>query len=211
MKSLLKTIIPSLVLLIGTAAFGQTKIGTVDLGRVFTNYWKFKTAQGAIEDRKADLDKTYKEMADTYKKSRDEYQKLVGSVNDQAVSSEERDRRRKAAEDKAKDIKDQEDSIRQFETQARTTLDEQLRRMRENILGEIRVVVNAKAKAGGYTLVVDTAAQATSATPIVLYNAPGESDLTKEVIDQLNLNAPGETPAAAEKPAEKPAAKPEKK
>lgn len=200
MKSLLNKITLALLLLVSTSAFAQTtyKIGTVDLGKVFTNYWKFKQAQSLIEDRKVDLDKTYKEMADTYKKSRDEYQKLAASVNDQAVSSDERDKRRKAAEDKAKDIKDQEDSIRQFEAQARTTLDEQLRRTRENILGEIRTVVNAKAKAGGYSLVLDTAAQATSATPIVLYNAPGQGDLTKEIIDQLNLNAPAETPAASD-------------
>ena len=62
-------------------------------------------------------------------------------------------------------------------------------RMRENILGEIKVAVTAKARAGGYSLVIDAAADTANATTAVVYSS-GENDLTDEVLKQLNAGAP---------------------
>src|SRR5581483_690207 len=136
MKRFLKTLIPGILLLgfLTAPAFAQSRIATVDLRKVFDNYWKTKQADAALKDRAAELDKSHKELLDSWKKAKDDYQKLVTSANDVAVSADEKDKHKKAAEDKLKDIKDQEDNIRQFETQAQTTLQEQRRRMRDNIL-----------------------------------------------------------------------------
>ena len=119
------------------------------------------------------------------------FRSLLVSANDQAVSSEERDKRKKAADAKLKDLKDTEETIVQFEKQARTTLEEQRKRMRDNILVEIRGLLNAKAKSGGYTLVIDVAAETPNGTPVLLYTN-GENDLTQSVMEQLNLGAPAE-------------------
>ena len=54
---------------------------------------------------------------------------------------------------------------------------------------DIRDLVEAKAKAGGYTLVIDVAAKSAVGTPIVLYTN-GQNDMTQEVLLQLNSNAP---------------------
>ncbi|MEY2466321.1 MAG: outer membrane protein [Verrucomicrobiota bacterium] len=206
MKLILKRFVPVLVLLglFSTSALAQTRIATVDLRKLFENYYKTKIADTALKDRAAEMDKSHVELLDGWKKAKDEYQKLLASANDQAVSSEEKDKRKKAAEDKLKEIKDTEDNITQFERQARTTLDEQRRRMRDNILVEINAVLKAKAKTGGYTMVIDTAAQTANETPVVLYSVPGDNDLTEFLLSQLNAGAPVETPKASEtKPAEK--------
>ena len=68
-------------------------------------------------------------------------------------------------------------------------------RMRENILGEIKVAVTAKAKAGGYSLVIDAAAETANATTAVVYSS-GENDLTDAVLKQLNAGAPISTLSA---------------
>jgi outer membrane protein len=206
MKLILKRFVPVLVLLglFSASALAQTRIATVDLRKLFENYYKTKIADTALKDRAAEMDKSHVELLDGWKKAKDEYQKLLASANDQAVSSEEKDKRKKAAEDKLKEIKDTEDNITQFERQARTTLDEQRRRMRDNILVEINAVLKAKAKTGGYTMVIDTAAQTANETPIVLYSVPGDNDLTESLLSQLNAGAPVETPKApASQPAEK--------
>jgi hypothetical protein len=65
----------------------------------------------------------------------------------------------------------------------------QARRMTENILRDIRDLVDAKAKAGGYTLVIDIGAKSAVGTPIVLY-ANGQNDMTQEVVGELNSTAP---------------------
>lgn len=204
MKNWLRKLIPAVLLLgvLNGTAWAQTRVATVDLRKLFDGYWKTKQADAALKDRAADLDKEYKGLRDDHKKLTEQYQKTLADANDQAVSSEERDKRKKTAEAKLKDIKEAEETIGQFERQARTTLDEQRRRMRDNVLGEIRTTINAKAKSGGYGLVVDTAAESPNATPIFVYSS-GDNDLTQAVLEQLNAGAPVETPKPAEKKDEK--------
>ncbi len=186
-------------LLTGSAR-AQGRIATIDLRKVFDNYWKTKQADATIKDSKADMEKEHKTMLDDYKKSNEEYQALLADANNQLLSTEERDKRKKSAEDKLKQMKDAQDLIVQYERQASTRIEEQLRRMRDTILGEIRTVITAKAKANGYALVLDTAAESYNKTPIVLFSN-NENDLTEAVLGQLNAGAPVDTAA---KPDQKP-------
>ena len=190
---LLKRLIPVLVLFVGTSAFAQMRIATVDLGRVFTNYWKTRQAQTAIDDYRADLEKTAKEKISNFTKAKDDYQKVLDSVNDPAVSSEERDKRKKDAESKLRDLKELDDDLAQYERGSQTALQERWKRTRDNIVSDIRVVVTAKAKTDGYTLVIDTASESVNGTPTVLYNNPGKEDITDAVVKQLNIGAPVDT------------------
>lgn len=203
MKSLLRKIVPSLLLvcLMSAPAWGQGRIGTVDLRKLFDNYWKTKQADAALKDRAADIEKEHKSMLDDWKKAKDDYQALITEANNQTLSLEERDKRKKAAEDKFKDIKSSEDAINQYERQARTTLDEQKKRMRDSILEEIRTTVNGKAKAAGYALVFDTVAESANNTPIVLYSN-NENDITEAVLSQLNAGAPADAPKTQEQKAD---------
>lgn len=180
------------------SAWAQTRVATVDLRKLFDGYWKTKQADVALKERVADLEKEDKGLREDLKRITAEYQKLLADANDQAVSAEERDKRKLAAEAKLKNIKETEDAVVQFGRQARTTLEEQKRRMRDNILAEIRTVVNARSKSGGFALVVDTASESGNGTPIVLFTN-GENDLTEGVLTQLNAAAPVETPKPAEK------------
>jgi outer membrane protein len=193
MKRLLQWILClAFVALMSNAAFaqasGQLKIATVDLSRVFTNYWKTKQADLALQDMKAELTKSDKELIDARQKAVESYNKLLADANNQAVSAEERDRRKKAAEDKFKEIKDMENNIEQFEKQARTRLSEQSLRMRDNLLMEIRSAIDAKAKTGGYTVLLDKAAQTVDRTPVILFSVA--EDVTEAVLTQLNAGAP---------------------
>jgi Skp family chaperone for outer membrane proteins len=181
-------------------AAAQGRIGTVDLKRAFEGYWKTKQADASLKERAADLDKARKGMVDDYQKANEEYKKLLDGVNDQAVSSEERERRRKTAEAKLLELKEIENSIAQFDRQSRTTLGEQQRRMRDNILREIQDVVNTKARAKSLSLVVDTAAESVNQTPIILFTSR-DNDLTEEVLEQLNAAAPKTTEPPDEKKA----------
>ena len=174
---------------LSSPALAQTgKIGTVDMRKLFDGYWKTKQAEAALNDRKAELDKEDRGFIDGLKKDRDEYQKLLDGANDQAVSAEERDKRKQAAANKYKQITDSSAAIAQFERQAQTTLAEQSQRMRANILNEIKTAVSAKAKAAGCAMVVDSASETINQTPIMLYN-DGENDLTAAVLAQLNEGA----------------------
>jgi len=178
-------------------AMGQNRLATIDLRKVFDNYWKRQQAESALKERGAAMDKELKGMMDDYNKTKEDYGKLLESANDQAVTAEERDKRKRAAETKLLDLKTSENTIRTYEDNAREQLDAQKKRMRDSILEEIRSAINAKAKVAGYTLVVDTASESFNQTPIILYTN-GENDLTDAILTQLNAASP--PPASSDSP-----------
>ena len=191
MKTLSKTLfLLACFFSLALSVSAQGKIGTIDLRRVFDEYYKTKAADATLKDRAGDLDKERKALLEQYQKSTDDYKKALDDANNQAVSADEREKRKKSAEGKLLEIKELEQNITQFDKQATNTLTEQQRRMRDNILGEIRGVINAKAKAAGYSMVIDTAAESVNKTPIILYTSGNENDLTSAVLSQLNASAP---------------------
>ncbi|MCX8109098.1 MAG: OmpH family outer membrane protein [Verrucomicrobiae bacterium] len=194
-------LVTALVVGLTTAAQAQQKIAVINLRTVFDGYWKTKQSDATVKERQADFEKERKKMVEDYQKANDEYRKLSESAADPAISTEERERRKKSAESKLLEIKEIEQSIGQFDRQFRTQIADQIKRMRDNIMREIREVVTAKAKAGGYTLVLDTAAESLNQTPIVLFSS-GAPDLTDEVLTELNANAPAGTLSTSSKPDE---------
>jgi len=169
----------------------EQKIGIIDLKKIFDGYYKTKQADSQLKERVADADKVMKGMADDYEKARDEYKKLIDSSNDQAVSADEREKRKKSAEGKLAELQDLERSVRTFRSTTQTTLEEQKRRMREEILTYLKGVINAHAKKGNYTHVFDVAAESRNETPILLYTS-GQNDFTDDVLAEINASAPAE-------------------
>ncbi len=131
MMNTLKKLVPGLLLvsLLSGSAMAQGRIATIDLRKVFDGYWKKKTAEAQIKERQAAMEKEDKNMIDDYKKAKDEYQTLQNSATEQAISAEERDKRKAAAEAKLKQLKELEDTIVQYERQAKTTIGEQTQRI----------------------------------------------------------------------------------
>ncbi|MGZ8898877.1 MAG: OmpH family outer membrane protein [Limisphaerales bacterium] len=172
-----------------SASAQSQKIGVVDMKKTFDSYYKTKQAEAQIKERAADSDRVYKTMIEDYKKANEDYKKLIDSSNDQAVSSDEREKRKKSAETKLLDLQEIEKSVKQYESQARTTIGAMEKRMRDKIVEEIRDVVNRLSASGGYTYVLDNAAVTAYQTPIILFN-DGKNDLTDAVIKEINATAP---------------------
>ncbi len=167
----------------------EVKVAVINLKTVFDGYWKTKQSDSTVKDRQSEFEKERKKMVDDYQKANDEYRKLVESANDPAVAPDERDRRKKTAEQKLAEIKEIESSVATFERQFRSQISDQIKRMRDNILRDIREEVGKRAKAAGYALVLDTAGESVNQTPLIVYQA-GVPDLTNEVLAAINKDAP---------------------
>ncbi len=187
---------------VGNAAWAQTRIATINIQKVFDKYWKTKEAANALKIRADGMEKEHKNMLNDWTKAKEDYQQLVAASNDQARSSDEREKSKKSATEKLKYLKETEDTILVYEKQAHTTLDEQKRQTIEKILVEIRTIVGAQAKESGNALVIDTSAEGANRTPIILYST-NEQDLTDAVIARLNSTAPAEAAKPETKSTEK--------
>jgi Skp family chaperone for outer membrane proteins len=183
----------------GVPALAQNKIATVDLQKLFDSYYKTKLATAAVQERADELQKDYANMAADLKKRSDQYEQTLESADDPAVSDDERARRKQAATDQLKELQDSRAAIEQFQRQAQVTIGDQKQRMRENILADIKKAVADKAKAGGDTLVVDSAAETVNGTPAIIYTT-GDNDMTSDVLKQLNAGAPPDLPDTSTTP-----------
>lgn len=169
------------------SSHAQLKIGTVDMQKVFEGFYKKKQADAMLQEKGADADKVIRGWEEDYKKANEEYRKLVEGANDQAVSADERDKRKKAAETKLVDIREIEKSYNQFKREEGARIDEMKRRWQERIIQEIRDVISRKAKAGNFTMILDIGNRLD--LPYVLYTN-GQNDMTDEVLSELNATAP---------------------
>jgi len=171
------------------AAQAQQKIAVINYTNVLENYWKTKQANVQLRDSLEDYQKTGRSMQDEYRKANEDYRRLVDAATESAVSAEEKDKRKKAAETKLLELKEIEQSLNQLEKTAATSLDGMRRRLFLNIDRRIREVISAKAKAGNYTMLINTAALSANAGPVFLHVA-GLDDLTDAVVAELNTDAP---------------------
>jgi Skp family chaperone for outer membrane proteins len=181
----------SLLACLSVPAFAQSKVATVDMRKLFSGYYKTKSAEAILDGKKTDLRKELKDMADGLDQAQAEYKQLLEQGNDQAISAEERDRRKQAAADKLKAINNNKAALDAFNRQAESTLADQSQRMSGNLVVEIQKVVADRAKAGGYTLVLNS-----GSADAVVYSS-SDSDLTDAVLKQLNAGAPIDVTAPA--------------
>lgn len=186
-KSIL--ILAALGLLAPLSQGAEVKVAVINLKTVFDGYWKTKQSDATVKDRQAEFEKERKKMVDDYQKANEEYRKLAESASDQAVAADERDKRKKVAEQKLLEVKEIESSVAQFDRQFRSQVTDQIKRMRDNILRDIREEISKRSKSEGYSLVLDTAGESVNQTPIVIFQS-GVPDLTNEVLAAINKDAP---------------------
>jgi len=184
--------------LANTASAADIKIGTVDLRKVFDRYYKTVQSTAGIKQEAADIEKQRKDLLDDAKTDEKEWRDLIDKANDQAISSEERDKSKKAAEQKYGKLESDKETITEFDRVSQTKMHDKEQQRRDDIVKEIRQVLNADAKTAGYTMVLDTSGESANMVPLLLYTN-GQNDMTESLIKELNSGAPPgalETPSA---------------
>lgn len=185
-----------LLTLLSGSALAQTKVATVDLQKLFDNYWKTRQANAAIQDQLTQQAKDEAGWKDDLKKATDKYQQDLAQANDPAISADERDRRKQAAAEELKQLQQRQSAIDLTARTAQARMADQSQHMSEKIRADIMADIAAAAKAGGYTIVLNTAAEGINigagritVPSAVVYNV-SEIDLTDKVLKQLNAGAP---------------------
>ena len=198
-------VVPGLLLaaLLGSPAWAQSRVATVDMRQLFEDYYKTKEGRAVLDGEATDMAKEHAKMVEDWKKQKEDYQTALANANDQGVSADERERRRKIAEDKLKQIKKSEAALAEYERSAQSTYKDQTDRVKGELVEAIRAVIEAKARAAGYTLVFDASAISPNGVPVFLYYHSTDDDLTQAVLEELNASAPREPAKAPEKRPEK--------
>lgn len=190
-----KTIVGGLIaaaLCFATAAHAEMKIATIDLRKVFDNYYKTKQADEILKREADDVQKDRKDIIEKYKKLEDDWKSLISRANDQALSSTERDKAKQQAERKLVELRETEQAVNDYDRVAQQKLFEKKKLKWDAIVSEIRQVVNTKSKSAGYNMVFDSSGDTMNNTPMVLYT-DGQNDVTDMILKELNATAPAST------------------
>jgi outer membrane protein len=210
----------ALPLLIASLAFGavsasaQTvKIGTVDMKKVFENYYKTKDAEARINEARNAAKKEMDDRMDVYNKGVNGVKKMNEEIESPALGKEAKEAKSKARDEKVGELNTMQREINEFRQTREKQLQEQSVRMRGGIVDEINKIVEAKVKSENFDIVLDKSGPSLNGVPVVLYSRDAY-EFTDEVVKILNKNKGKDEPAPAKaepakpapaKPADKPA------
>ena len=175
---------------LSATANAELKVATVDVQKLFADYYKTHEAQAEVDKAAQTVQETNNTRAETIKKMEADFNDMVKRLQDPMLNEKDK----KELEQKAQ-IKRQEVIALEQELQ------EQMKVRSAKIMGEITKITEGIATKGNYDLVLDKSAQALRSNQVFVYTKPG-MDITPTVMKELNKDAPeGFDPSKKKAPA----------
>jgi len=203
---LLTSLIAVAVVATGTfAKAADTKIGYVDMNKIFSSYYKTELAKKRIDEAQGLAQKDLQDLVDVFNKNLDAIRKLNEELGKPELSKDAKEKKSKERDEKAEESKRQEKEIVELRSRKLKDLQDQAGRMRAGIVDEIRKLVADKVKSDQYDLVLDKSGLSSNGVEVVLYSKDA-ADFSDDIIKTLNASKPKDA-AASEAPAAKPADK----
>ncbi|MBU4211604.1 MAG: OmpH family outer membrane protein [Verrucomicrobia bacterium] len=166
----------------------EPAIAFVSMERLFDDYYKTKAANVQLKARFESVDVPRRELINQVKTLKTEVEKLGVEARDKSLSDAERDKKRTAAEDKFALFRDAEQKLVEFDNTYKKQLGEQMKQSQQQLVGEIRAVIQAYVKEHGIRIVFDSSGKTLNSVESVVYFDPA-FDITEPILAILNRNA----------------------
>ena len=166
----------------------EPSIAFVSMERLFDDYYKTKAANVQLKARFESVDVPRRELMNQVKTLKTEVEKLGIEARDKSLSDAERDKKRTAAEDKFTLFRDAEQKLVKFDRNYKKQFGEQMKQSQQQLVGEIRAVIQAYVKEHGIRIVFDSSGKTLNSVESVVYYDPA-FDITEPILAILNKNA----------------------
>jgi outer membrane protein len=197
MTSITRISLLAALFVLGGAGFAnaQVKFGTVDMNRVFSEYYKTKDAQTKYADAEKAANDDLNGRVETLKASMKDISELNTDIQKPDLAKDDADAKKKDLQTKLAAARALDKEIADYRSSKQKGLQDQFLRMRKDIVDDIMKTVNDLVKAKGYDLVFDKSGLSAGAVPVVLYSRD-DLDFSQDVITALNKNAPAKAAPA---------------
>jgi Skp family chaperone for outer membrane proteins len=192
MKNTIAAFITVAALGLAVTASAQAPAGrivTIDLNKVFNDYYKTPMASAKLKETADSFNKEHDDMMANYKKEIDELNKLRDDQDKPEYTAEVREQKRKAVADKLTGAQKMQRDIEEYRTSHRKILEEQTQRMRQSILKVVQDVVEKEARDAGYLLVIDKSGNTLNGVPAIVFSQ-ASLEITGDITKILNKNQP---------------------
>lgn len=196
MNKTIITVVALATLALGYTASAQVASGrivTVDLNKVFNDYYKTPIASQKLKETAQSYNKDNEELVARYRKQIEELNTLREDQDKPEYTDQVRAEKRKKVQEKLSETQKTERDIQEFRRTHQQELEKQTQRMRQNILKEVTEVISKEAKDAGYLYVFDKSGNTLNGVPSVVY-AQETLDITDAILKILNRNAPADAP-----------------
>jgi outer membrane protein len=182
------------ILLFGGIGFAkaEVKFGTVDMNRVFSEYYKTKDAQAKYADAEKAANDDLNGRVETLKASMKEISQLNADLEKAGLSKDAVDTKKKDLQTKVAAARSLDREIADYRSAKQKSLQDQFLRMRKDIVDDIMKSLTDLVKSKGYDIVFDKSGLSAGAVPIVLYSRD-DLDFSQDVISALNKTAPAKS------------------
>jgi outer membrane protein len=189
MRSLSLLTISGLCLALAAALnAAEPTMAFVSMERLFDDYYKTKSANVQLKARFESADVPRRELLNQVKTLKTEVEKLGAEARDKSLSDAERDKKRTAAEDKFALFRDAEQKLVEFDNTYKKQFGEQMKQSQQQLVGEIRAIIQAYVKEHGIRIVFDSSGKTLNSVESVVYYDPA-FDITEPILAILNKNA----------------------
>jgi len=181
----------------------KMNIGLVDMERIFKEFYKTKIEEQKVEEVKAVIAAEVEKRREKHSSVLAEYEALVKKVRDPTLSDAVRRGHQANAEAKAGELQALDQAMAKYAEDKRRQLLTEVEQRKAEILNEISEKINEMAKAQDFDAVFDRGGLSDRGFPFVVF-IKDATDISREVITNLNANAPKGAAPPATTPPKKP-------
>lgn len=164
---------------VASAADGA-RVAVVNLEQLLKAHPDTPPAEASLEKMRQEYESERRDMLEERKKLKDAFESARDELENPAISDEARAAKAKVAQERFQALREFERKIGDVSADRQKELNEQGKRLREQIVGKIRVVINQYAKDNKIDIVLNGEDAGLSAFGSVLYREP-KLDVTDPV------------------------------
>ncbi|MCX7886504.1 MAG: OmpH family outer membrane protein [Verrucomicrobiae bacterium] len=188
----------------GRAQVSGGRIVTVDMNRLFNEYYKTKASSEKLKQQADTYNREQDQLLAQFRKLSDELAKLQEDAEKPEYTEEVKAQKRKLVRDKLEEVKAKETEIQNYRRTHTELLQQATQRMRAGIVKEIQEVIAKEARDLGYLYVFDKSGHTLNGVPAILY-VQDALDITDDILKVLNKGAPKPSGAEQSSPGTEPA------
>lgn len=189
MKTRIFALLAGFLMLQTGAQAQRLKIATVDMERLFNEYYKTTQVQKDINIERARIQKDNNLRLKDIRDIDDALQKIREQLQDESVGEKKKQDLNQEARDLSQDGIHKERERSEFLERRNRALSEKMSKQMRAILVKIQRTVSERAKAGNYDYIFDQSGNSNQGIPFVLH-ARDTTDLTDSLLEEINKDAP---------------------
>jgi len=180
-KLIVLSVLATLLMPLPHSLAADTRIGVVDMAKIFNTHPDTRTAEAAIEQKVQEFEQERKTLLEKFQSEKEAYDAARKDAQNKAWSQSVRTEKEEIVSAKREVLRELEQQVRETSEFRRKQIADQQQRSRQRIIEKIKTLISEHAAKEGYTMILDSSDTGTSGLTSVVYH-DGTNDITDAIL-----------------------------